>query len=93
MTDVMKNADGHTLKIISLNARGLNVPEKRIQPAKADIVFVQETHFRADSTPKLYNHNFPAVHHATNPCSKSKGVSILIAKHCPFQMSESLADP
>lgn len=86
------------VKIVSLNARGLNVPECRSQLLhvmhrnKADIVFVQETHFHTDATPKLQNYYYPTVNHATTPTSKSKGVSILIAKRCPFQLIDTLSD-
>lgn len=86
------------VKIISLNARGLNIREKLSQLLssmhrnKADIIFLQETHFCTDSTPKLYNYHFPTVYHATNSTTLQKGVSILIANRCPFQISNSLID-
>ncbi|CAI9604443.1 unnamed protein product, partial [Staurois parvus] len=88
-----------SLKILSLNTKGLNTPEKRsmllsyLHKQKADVVFLQETHFRQDPIPKLFNFHFPIVHHATNPLAKSKGVAILLARHLPFTMSDSLADP
>lgn len=79
-----------------LNIRGLNTPEKRSQllllkKAKAD-VFLQETHFRSDNVPKLHNSFYPTVFHATNNTSKSKGVSILISKNCPFQVQDTVLD-
>lgn len=86
------------VKIISLNARRLNIPERCSQLLltmhrdKADVIFLQEIHFRSDSTPKLFNYHFPTVYHATNSNAKSKGVSVLIAKNCPLQISDSLAD-
>lgn len=42
------------LKVVSLNAKGLNVLEKRkvllngLRRCRADVTFVQETHFRKD---------------------------------------------
>lgn len=42
-------------------------------------MFLQETHFRTDLTPKLRNHYFPTAYHSTNLLPKSKGVSILLA--------------
>lgn len=67
------------------NARGLNTPEKRsqllllLQKTKAQIVFLQETHFRSDNIPKLHNSFYPTVYHASNTGSKTKGVTILFS--------------
>lgn len=60
------------VKLCSLNMRGLNTPEKRTQllyillKTKAQIAFIQETHFRLDYVPKLHNHHFPTVYNASN---------------------------
>lgn len=56
------------------------------------MVFLQETHFRSDSIPKLHNSFNPTVYHATNDYSKSKGVSILISKNCPLQVQDTMLD-
>lgn len=88
-----------TLKCISLNAKGLNLPEKRTQVLssltkhKAHFIYLQETHFRSDSIPKLSNHVYQSAFHATNPISKTKAVSILISKHAYFHLLDSLVDP
>lgn len=85
-------------KLVSLNVRGLNTPERRSQALlstcklRADIVLLQEIHFKTDSVPKLSNSYYPSATHATYRGTKTKGVSILIAKHCPFQISDSLSD-
>lgn len=87
------------LKLCSINIRGLNTLEKRtqllysLQKAKAHIALIHETHFRTDNILKLYNKHFPLVYHATNKDAKSKGVSVLISKHCPFQVTEIHRDP
>lgn len=87
-----------TIKLISLNIWGLNIPEKRTQllssmhKNKADI-FLQETHFKTNFIPKPTNSRYPTSFHATNPSSKSKGVSILFANNCPFQISDTCRDP
>lgn len=87
-----------TTKLVSLNARGLNVPEKRTQvllsmhKLKADIIYVQETHFKTDSIPKFSDLRYPTAFHATNKQSKTKGVSILISKQCPLIIKDTLAD-
>lgn len=86
------------LKIISLNARGLNIPEKRsqllltMQRNKADIVFLQEMRLRKDSILKLTNCYYFVIYHATNQTAKAKGVSILLAKDCPLKISDTLLD-
>lgn len=86
------------VKFCSLNMRGLNIPEKRskllhtLRQNKVQIAFIQETHFRSDNIPTLSNHHFPTAYHATNEEYKTKGVSILIAKNCPFQVSEVKKD-
>lgn len=88
-----------TLKCLSLNAKGLNLPEKwsqvlsSLSKHKAHFIFLQETDFRSDAIPKLSNHIYRTAIHATNPDSKTKGVSILISKHANFQLSDSLIDP
>lgn len=98
MASTTPKRDTPQIKLISLNVKGLNTPEKRsqlllsMQRNKADIMFLQETHFHTDSTPKLRNHYFPTAYHSTNLLSKSKGVSILLAKHCPFQLIDTMTD-
>lgn len=93
-----KLATSLTAKIISLNVKGLNTPEKRsqtlleMQKHKANIVFLQETHFRSNAIPKLFSRHFPIVYHATNPLAKTKGVAILIHKNCPFQYTDMQSD-
>lgn len=95
----LHHSQPHTLKLLSINIRGLNTPEKRshllhsLKQAKIHIALIQETHFRTDSTPKLHNSHFPMTFHATNSEAKSKGVSILFAKHCPFQVTDVQRDP
>lgn len=87
-----------TLKLCSINILGLNTPEKRsqllysLQQSKAHIALIQETHFRTDNIPKLHNNNFPTAYHASNKDAKSKGVSILVSKHCPLQVTELQRD-
>lgn len=63
-----------------------------LQKSKIQIAFIQETHFRSDNIPKLYNHYFPTVYHASTDDSKTKGVAILISKNYPLQVSEVRRD-
>lgn len=59
---------------------------------KAHIVFLQETHFRANSIPSLRSSRFQIAYHATNPDAKSKGVTILVAKNLPLQITDTKID-
>lgn len=60
--------------------------------SKADIIFIQETHFKTESIPKLSNFHYPTVFRATNTISKMKGVSILFVRNSPFQVSDYYSD-
>lgn len=86
------------LKIVSLNARGLNIPERRsklllyLHSLKTDIAFIQETHFKTDHIPRWHSRDYPTMLHATNSMAKTKGTSILIAKHVPLDITDTLID-
>lgn len=88
-----------SIRVTSLNAKGLNTPEKRrillhdLKKSHADVAFIQETHFKNDRLPLLQNRSFPRAYHSTNPTSKSRGVSILISDRLPWQSQEVSADP
>lgn len=88
-----------SLKVTSLNARGLNTPEKRrmllhdLKKSHTDVAFIQETHFKTDKSPILQNRAFSRAYHSTNFHSKSKGASILISSRLPWQFQEMLVDP
>lgn len=85
-------------KMASINAKGLNISEKRSQilrechKLKANIVCIQETHFVSGKTPKLSDKEFAHAFHSMNKDSKIKGVPILISKNTFFQMTDSLCD-
>lgn len=87
------------LRVISLNAKGLNVPEKRqmflqdMHRLKADIVLVQETHFRDDKLPILRNKFFPTTYHSTYLVAKVRGVSILLSAWVPWTHLDIMTDP
>lgn len=84
--------------VISHNVRGLNTPEKQISilrelhKTKPAVVFLQETHFKTGTVPKLQDKHYPHAYHATNSTSKSKGVSILLHKNTDFIVSQQQAD-
>lgn len=86
------------LHIISLNAKGLNTPEKRrmllhdMRRMKADIVLLQETHFRRNTLPVLKNRYYPTVYHSTYSEAKSRGVSILISARIPWTLTDAKTD-
>lgn len=86
------------LNIVTLNAKGLNVPEKRrmllndMKRMKADIVLLQETHFRDDKLPILKNRHYPTVYHSTHSEAKSRGVSIQISAKVPWSLVDKKTD-
>ena len=92
------NAAKRRIKLYSLNTKGLNIPEKRskllllLKKSGSDIIFLQETHFKTDNYTIFTDKYFPHILHATNSDSKSKGVSILISKHCPIQILDTKVD-
>lgn len=67
------------LNIISLNVKGLNMPEKRrvllhdMRRLRTDVVFLQETHFRENNLPLLKNRYFPTVYHTQYTEAKFRG--------------------
>lgn len=79
------------LKIISYNVKGLNTPEKRtiilseLWRLKAQVAFIQETHFRQDRIPRLYNFRYPICYNSCSKGSKSKGVSIVLSKNIGWE--------
>lgn len=87
-----------TLKPLSWNVKGLNTPEKRSSCLSdlwrqcPQIVFLQETYFRADRVPKMYNKHFPTAYHSVSPSSKSKGTSILLSNTLPRQFLDFQTD-
>lgn len=86
------------VKVTSLNAKGLNVPEKRrmllndLKRSSTDIAFVQETHFKTGGLPFLQNRFFLCTYHAVNQKAKSKGVSILISNRVPWSLTGKYLD-
>lgn len=86
-----------TLTIISLNAKGVNIPEKRrilhdMRRLRADIVLLQETHFSDEKLPILKNRYYPTVYHSSYANAKSRGVSILIAAGVPWTLGDAKRD-
>lgn len=87
------------IKIVTLNAKGLNVPEKcrmlqnDMKRIKADIVLLQETHFRENAFPSLKNRYYLTVYHSTYTEAKSRRVSIQISARIPWSMIDIKTDP
>lgn len=87
-----------SLKLVSWNVKGLNVPEKHssclaeLWRQRPQVAFLQETHFQADKIPKLHSKHFPTVYHSVSPSTKSKGTSILLAKTLPWQLLDLHTD-
>lgn len=85
-------------KLLTLNVKGLNSNVKRrlllneLRSARADIVFLQETHFDRDGNFSFARQSYPTVYMASTDRKKA-GVAILIAHSCPFQTISSYTDP
>uniref|UniRef100_A0A803JHI8 Reverse transcriptase domain-containing protein n=1 Tax=Xenopus tropicalis TaxID=8364 RepID=A0A803JHI8_XENTR len=89
----------NTVKVISLNVNGLNIPEKRRQivnimrKGKGDIILLQETHFKNTPQPMHKLGTFSQWYYSNNPDQKTKGVAIAIRKNLNFQLENTLSDP
>ncbi|CAH2330160.1 Hypothetical predicted protein, partial [Pelobates cultripes] len=85
------------MKIITINARGLNTPHKRrllaaeAQHTRADIVCIQETHFKHNRVPALATKDYPIQYHSTYS-TKARGVTILIHKLLSFDLLQLKKD-
>lgn len=53
---------------------------------------LQETHFKTGHVPRLTDSTFTRAYHATNDHAKTKGVSILVSKNAPFDLTEQMTD-
>lgn len=85
------------LTIVTLNVKGLNVPEKRrmllndMNRLAADVVLLQETHFQENTFPILQNRFYPTEYHSTYPEAKSRGTSI--PARIPWTLIAVQSDP
>lgn len=64
-----------------------------MQRLKADIILLQETHFRENTLPILKNKYYPTAYHSTYFAAKSRGVSILISARIPWTHIDAKTDP
>uniref|UniRef100_A0A8C5PRE7 exodeoxyribonuclease III n=1 Tax=Leptobrachium leishanense TaxID=445787 RepID=A0A8C5PRE7_9ANUR len=84
--------------IVSINANGLNVPEKRshamrdFRSQKASVVLIQETPFQEGKAPTLTNSYYPLGFYSNNTEAKTKGTAILFHRCVPFQLLDSVTD-
>uniref|UniRef100_A0A8C5QN92 exodeoxyribonuclease III n=1 Tax=Leptobrachium leishanense TaxID=445787 RepID=A0A8C5QN92_9ANUR len=60
---------------------------------RGEIVFLQETHFRADAAPSLTSRYYPQSYFSNYVTSKTRGVAILVARHVPFVCTHQRTDP
>lgn len=56
-----------------------------MQRMKADVVMLQETHFRESNLLLLKNRYFPTTYHSQYTEAKSRGVSILFSARVPWK--------
>lgn len=87
-----------SIKVMPLNTRGRNTPEKRrmllndLKRSHSDIAFIKKTNFKHDKLLYLKNRHYPVTYHSTNPTAKSKGVSILLFSRVPWKCQSSIID-
>lgn len=85
------------LKIISLNIRGLNSPNKRakfliyLRRKAIDIALIQETHLKRADVQRLQNKMYKVVAFSTDN-TKTKGTVILIARNCNLKIDRESQD-
>lgn len=86
------------LTLFLCNVKSLNSLSKRwialkeFKSSGADVVMVQETHFRLGGSFKFATKMFPTVFVASNP-SGNAGVAILIKRSCPIRILALNLDP
>lgn len=86
------------LRILSYNVKGLNSTQKwwmalkEFRASGADVVMIQETHFRAGWSLKFASNFFPVSYLASDSTGKA-GVAILIKKSYPIKVKTTFADP
>lgn len=74
------------------------MPEKRrmllydMRCMKADIILLQETHFKENALPIFKNRFYPVVYHSMYTEAKSRGVSILISAKIPWTLIDTKSD-
>ncbi|XP_063806719.1 synaptotagmin-like protein 2 [Pseudophryne corroboree] len=83
------------IKLTSINAKGLNTPEKRshllrtLRSDGVDVALIQETHFKISARgPSLVNQKYPLAFYSNNPEDASIG-SITWSDHAPVSLSLS----
>lgn len=87
-----------TIKFLSLNVNGLNHPAKRhslwseIRDSRADVIAIQETHFKNSQQPSFSHKDFPHIFFASAP-EKKRGVMILVKNSVAFSLRDVIRDP
>uniref|UniRef100_A0A8C5Q0C8 Reverse transcriptase domain-containing protein n=1 Tax=Leptobrachium leishanense TaxID=445787 RepID=A0A8C5Q0C8_9ANUR len=87
-----------SLRFLTYNTKGLNIPEKRrrlfreARTLRASVLFLQETHFKRGSAPRLTHADYPTGYFSDFHGGKSRGVAILFSKEIPVTLEEVLAD-
>ncbi|OCT86454.1 hypothetical protein XELAEV_18020137mg [Xenopus laevis] len=93
----MTNQSDYKLTIISHNAKGLNTPVKWRMAYKnylahhADIIVIQETHFKKGREPKFLHPHLTRCYYSS-ATNKTRGVAILIRESCPLVVHTSHMD-
>uniref|UniRef100_A0A803J7G8 exodeoxyribonuclease III n=1 Tax=Xenopus tropicalis TaxID=8364 RepID=A0A803J7G8_XENTR len=87
-----KNEAPTTLKIATLNCKGLNTPVKRriachdLLATGAQILILTETHLIRQMEPKYWHKNIDRKFFSSAKDKKTKGAGVLIHRNCPLQI-------
>lgn len=79
------------VSVFSCNVKGLGSIRKRwlalreFKSSKADVIMVQETHFKTNGTFKFASKQFPTAFIASDPSGKA-GVAILLKRSSSIQV-------
>uniref|UniRef100_A0A8C5P9T9 Reverse transcriptase domain-containing protein n=1 Tax=Leptobrachium leishanense TaxID=445787 RepID=A0A8C5P9T9_9ANUR len=87
-----------SLRVLSLNVGGLNVPAKRhialreFRTQKVSVALLQETHLTGPRAPSLRNRDYPTGFYSKYTLGKMRGTAILLARSLPFTLRDSKCD-
>ncbi|CAH2319792.1 Hypothetical predicted protein, partial [Pelobates cultripes] len=86
------------LRVLTLNCRGLNVPERRthllrdLRKTQISVAMLQETHFLEGFSPKLRNRYYPNNFFSNHNTARKAGVAIILSADLDFKELNKIFD-
>uniref|UniRef100_A0A8C5MGG7 exodeoxyribonuclease III n=1 Tax=Leptobrachium leishanense TaxID=445787 RepID=A0A8C5MGG7_9ANUR len=86
------------IKVTSINAKGLNIPEKRhtalrdFRSTHTDVVLLQETHFEAGKAPQMRDLKYPVGFFSNSTAGKVCGTAVLLSRDFPLTVTGTELD-